>query len=699
MQKMYTPARLVVLFAAVAVLLTIFITALYTLQVHLPSRYDPGDAPPQRVITRRANITAARGNIYDRNGVLLASGSPSYNIKLDWNMLRRNPVTNDVVLNLIYAAIEEEIEHNDTFPVTRSAPFEFVANMTNAQRNRLDAYFEFHNIDPDIDVSDFLSLMRDHYNIPYTVGILDARLIIGVRYELEVRAIVGTIPSYIFASDVSTTFISYLNERGFPGVFAESTYVREYHTIYAPHIIGYVGAMTAEEFEYFRHHGYPMDAIVGKVGAELAFERELQGSNGQEVIRMTEDGTILSHEITVPPEPGNHINLTLDINLQRATEHALQTQIEIINRERIENEEDTIPGGAAVVVDVNTGEVLAAASFPTFNLTTLSEDWAILNTDPGLPMFNRITHGRYAPGSTFKMVTALAGLRHGTITRYTPINDRGVFDRYAGEDGDGFSPSCWIWRERGVGHGTLDVVQALECSCNYFFFHVADNLPGAGPVTRGYLLSEVAQEFGLGIDTGIELRENLGRLATPSVKYDLLSEGWWAADVLLASFGQGLNRFTPLQLASYTATIANRGTLNSLTILSRIYNADFDLLQEHEPEVISVIPETWALDIIHEGMVAASRGGRGTARTVFGPDNYDIIVASKTGTVQIEGQAFNDGMFVAYAPASNPEIAIAIVVEKGGSGSAIMDIARMIFDHYFVNESSFLATPYGQMIP
>jgi len=701
MQKIYTPARIVIIFIFIAILMTIFVSALYRIQVHETSRYGDHGATQQRIFTRRSTITAARGNIYDRHGVLLASGRPSYNIKLDWNVIRRNPAANEAILELIYATIDEGMTHNDTFPVTRRAPFEFVPMAENSpQRRRLEQYFDFFNIDPNIDVSDFLSWMRDHYGIDYTVGILDARLIMGVRYELEVRAIVRTMPSYIFATDVSTDFISYLNERSLLGVFTESTYVREYHTMHAPHMIGYVGAMTEAEFEHFRELGYPMDAIVGKIGAELAFEELLQGRNGQETIITTADGTVLSHEITIAPQPGHHVYLTLDLDLQRAVEQALQARIVEINLERIRDDLDTIPAGAVVVVNVNTGEVLAAASFPTFNLLTLAEDWADLQADPASPMLNRVTHGRYAPGSTFKMVTALAGFRHEVIlNRYHPINCTGVFRLWQAPDGTGFAPRCWVHRD-GVGmHGPLEFVPALEVSCNFYFLHIAHFLP-EHQRDGGYILAGVAQEFGLGVPTGIELREGTGFLASPSTVEEVLDRVWRPADTLLAGFGQGHNRFTPLQLANYTATIANGGTLNSLTFLNRVYSAEFDLIRTHETEVISVIPETEIIGIIQDGMIAASRGRRGTAGAAFGPDVLpDLVVASKTGTVQVAEQAFNDGMFVAYAPARNPEIAIAVAVEKGGSGSEVMCIARAIFDHYFTQETSFLVRPYGEMVP
>ena len=707
MQKMYTPARIAVIFVVMAVMLTVYVSALYVIQISHPMAMDENRAP-QRFLTRRTTLTAARGNIYDRNGVLLASGRPSYNIKIDWRALRAAPNPNEIVQELVYAAMDEGLTYTDTFPVTRGAPFEYVTQMTGTQRSRLDAYLEFHDLDPEITVSDLLAWMRNHYRIDYTIGILDARLIIGVRYELEIRAIVGTISPYVFVEDVDTDFISYLEERGLSGVYSDPSFVREYHTTSAPHLIGYTGAMTAEEYERFKDLGYPMDAIVGKIGSEFAFEEILHGSSGEKITRMTEDGTVVSVEVIREPEPGGHVFLTLDLDLQIVAEQALRTQIEGINVNRVqerqeridageEDEDNTILGGAVVVTNVNTGEILAAASYPTFNLTRLAEDWAFLHTDPANPMLNRATQGRYAPGSTFKMVTALAGLRNiQRITRYYPIDDTGSFDRYR-EAGEGFVANCWIFNESRVGHGPLDIVQALEVSCNYYFLQVSDWL---GPAREGaQMLADAAQEFGLGIATGLEIPENPGRLALPEVREAITGEtSWYAADTLLAGFGQGDNRFTPVQLANYAATIANGGTLYSLSFLRSVRNPDFtEELFTHEPEILNVIEETQYIDIIQEGMVAVSRGGRGTAREVF--RNYHITVASKTGTVQIEGRAYNDGVFVAYAPAENPEIAVSIVVEKGGSGSAIMDISRIIFDHYFRAESPFQAVPYGYLIP
>jgi len=702
MQKMYTPARIVVLFAVLAVALAVYISALYTVQIYDPWELDENLAP-RRFITRRTTLVAARGNIYDRNGVLLASGRPSYNIMIDWWALRAAPDASDIVHELIYAAMDEGISYTDTFPVTRGAPFEYLTNMSTVQENRLNAYFEFHNLDPEISVSDLLAWMRRHYRIDYTVGILDARLIIGVRYELEIRAIVGTISPYIFAFDVDTDFVSYIEERGLRGVYADPSFVREYHTGHASHLLGYTGAMTAEEYERYRERGYPMDATVGKVGAELAFEEFLHGSSGEQIMRMTDDGTVVSREVIREPVPGSHVSLTIDIDLQIAAEHALRSVIENLNFERVntelqedDDELELIPGGAVVVTNVHTGEILASASFPTYDLTRLAEDWVFLNTDPAFPMLNRATQGRYSPGSTFKMVTALAALRNiNVVHRYYPVDDTGVFDKYYTGPGT-FIAHCWIFGEFRVGHGPVDVVEALECSCNVYFLHVSDIFPG-GAMAGAEFLAETALEFGLGRRTGLEIPENAGQLALPEVKLEIQNERWYTADTLMAGFGQGLNRFTPVQLANYAATIGNGGTLYSLSILQKIRSPGFEDIFTQSPEVLNVIDETNYLGYIQEGMLAASRGNRGTARSVF--RSYPIPVASKTGTVQVEGRAMNDGVFVCYAPADNPEIAISIVIEKGGSGAQIMDIARIIFDHYFVTEGTFLTSAYGELVP
>jgi penicillin-binding protein 2 len=511
-----------------------------------------------------------------------------------------------------------------------------------------------------------------------------------VRYELEIRAIIQTLDPYMFAVDVSNRFISLIEERGFSGVNVERKYIREYHTSYAAHLLGYIGKMDKIDYEKYSKLDYPIAALVGKTGAERAFEHLLHGVDGERTIKTSDIGTVMDVVTTKEPEPGKHIYLTMDIRLQEAVEDALRLHIDSINTQ-IEEDSNKITGGAVVVTDVWSGEVLASASYPTFDTATLSQDFQFLDTDPTHPMLNRAAQGRYNPGSTFKMITAFAALREGIIGRWTPINDIGKYDRY-----ESYQPTCWIYRSTGHGHGPLDVVQAIQQSCNYFFIYASDRL-GSDAEGGGHALATVASEFGLGQKTGIEILESTGVLSTPEFKRKALNDGWWRADTMMTSFGQGHNLFTPLQLANYAATIANGGARYSLTLLRKTKSADFsEILYVHKPEAVNVIEEEEYVQILQEGMRAVTRTG-GTAASDF--KDYPIRVAAKTGTVQLESSDINNGVFVCYAPADNPQIAISVVVEKGVSGASITGIARSILDYYFKTETTIHAETPGELVP
>jgi len=407
-------------------------------------------------------------------------------------------------------------------------------------------------------------------------------------------------------------------------------YIREDHTEYASHLLGY-------------------DGVV------LVFDEFLRGAdiNGEQA-------------------SGQHVYLTIDLELQKVAENALREQIERVNLER--DEADVIPGGAVVVTNVNTGEILAAASYPTYEL-------------------NRFSQGTYSPGGAFKMVTTLAGFRNiiPRATRSLVIDDTGIFNKY--ED-VGMVYHCWFYNTHGLGHRELNIVQALECSCDFFFIQLTDSMMRNDQKHGARMLADAAKEFGLGIATGLEIPESEGHLPLPEAREARSGyKGWYIADTLLAGIGHGENRYTPVQLANYAATIANGGTLYSLSLLHNVKSSDYSKeVIAFKPNVRGVIEETDIIDIIQEGMLAVSRGKPGTARLVFG--DYPINVASKTGTIQVDGNPYNsfnsyndgaiiDGVFVAYAPAEKPEIAISVVLEKGGSGSAVIEISRIIFDHFF----------------
>jgi len=692
MQKLFKPFRIVLIFILMAAMMTYYVSALYRMQLYRARPVAENDMP-RTVVKRTVSLMAARGNIYDRNGVLLASGRPSYNITVnrDSVMAITPAKRNEMIHTLVYAAIDGDVQYVDTLPITRGAPFTYVSDMTKEQRRRLDRYFEYFNVDPNISESDLLAKMRKNYKIDYTVGIAEARLIIGVRYELEMRAIIDNLPPYTFAYDVSTQFVSLVEERGLIGVNIEKKYIREYYTNYATHLLGYIGQISSEDKEKYKELGYPMDALVGKTGAEYAFESLLHGVDGEQKIYSSGDtGAVMNIDTKVEPVPGKHIYLTIDIRLQEAVEDALRLHITTVNA-TIEDEDKKIPGGAVVVTDVNTGEVLASASYPTYDRATLSQDFAYMQSDQTYPMLNRAAQGIYNPGSTFKMVTAFAALRDGAIGRWSQIDDVGKYTRY-----DSPQPTCWIYQSNGHGHGPLDVVEAIQKSCNYFFVAASDRL-GNNAEEGGYALANAASEFGLGVKTGVEIPEKTGVLSSPEFVKKVLKTGWWRGDTLLTSFGQGHNQFTPLQLANYAATIANGGTRYELTMLRRIKGADFsELLYVHEPNAANVIAETEYVQILQEGMRAVTRQG-GTAWSVF--KDYPLRIAAKTGTVQSETSNVNNGVFVCYAPADKPEIAISVVVEKGVSGSAVTGVAKNILDYYFKAKTNVLTAADGELVP
>jgi len=664
-KRLVSPARLAVILLIIAALLAVYFPVLYKLQIIDGAAYTDETST---VYTARYPVSAVRGNIYDRNGVLLASSEVAYDLMVLRSAVLRSPDPNAALLGIVETAEEFGAAYTDTFPMTRSGPFEFTAAMTARQRDWLDKYFDYFKLDKGISGSDFFVWMKDHYRIGYTTPLSDARKIIGVRWELEMRVIINT-DDYIFVRNADADLIAAMLERGYPGVYAAASSRRVYHTASAAHLLGYVGAMSPDEVEEYTAKGYPMNALIGKSGAEAAFETMLRGTDGEMTVTTNAFGAVVATETTVEPKAGDNIYLTVDIGLQTAAEEALASTISEINAERA-SDEDPAEGGAIAVVDVRTGRLLAGASAPGYDISTLNENIGALNTDPLRPLFNRLTRGQYEPGSTFKMVTSLAGLDRGKITPDSTITDQGKYTKY-----EGYQPVCWIY-PYGT-HGTLNVVGALENSCNYFYYVLGDRL-GLDAI------EETAQLFGLGERTGIEIAESPGILGTADYKRDELGEPWYAADTLQTAIGQGYNRFTPLQLASYVSTIANGGTRYRVTLLDTATTHDFGtVLLRAEPEVLSVIDDTDGyLGVLRRGMRAVARTG--TASSMFG--DYRIPVAAKTGTVQSDRTKINNGVFVCYAPADDPKIAISVVVEKGGSGSSIMSAAKKVMDYYFTQE-------------
>lgn len=668
MQRFVKTSRIIILSAIVCILCAVYVSALYRLQLY-DDGSDPENISSLNTSTYYKTVTAARGDLLDRNGVPLITSRVSYNVTLSRDQILNADDPNAVLFELCETAKEFGIKYDDTFPLTDKAPFAYVT-MTDEQKDNMASYFEFFDLEDDISATDLMIWMKDHYDIPYTTSLNDAREIIGLRFELELRVIAAISP-YVFAKDADITFISALKERGIVGVDVESSYVREYKTSSAGHILGYTRLMDPDDYEYYKTLDYPMDAVIGYEGIEKAFEKYLHGVNGIVEVTTTEDGTVVSEKVVREAKSGGSVYTSLDLGLQMMAEDSLEYTVNSINKSR--TDENKVTGGAVVVEQVKTGQILASVSYPFYDPGTFSEKFTELSEAENSPLYNRAAFGEYNPGSTFKMVTGFAGLKTGFIGRYTTHFDGGVYEVY-----DDYQPRCWIYSVSGGGHGDLDIATALQNSCNVFFFWVADNI-GIDAI------GSACRDFGLGLPTGIEIDEHIGTIPSREYKESIGQGTWWPADDLVSAIGQGYNLYTPLQLANYCATIANGGTRYKLTLLNSVRSADYSaVVYENEPTVLYEIPEKEYIGYLQEGMELVAVGD-GSAQPAF--EDCAVKVGAKTGTVQSDLTDYTSGVFLCYAPAEDPEIAISIVVEKGTSGTTIMDIGRKIVDYYFARES------------
>ena len=687
MDKLVKTGRLVFLSFLLLALIVVYFATLYKLQIVEGEAYY--EASQNNIVTT-VNVTAARGNLHDRYGRVLVSNRSCSNLYINTDELFEQEDPNAVILELCRTVLACGDTYIDEFPVTMTAPFEYT-EMSSVQRVCLDGYLENAGLSPDASAVELMAWCRDRYKIADTYTSEETRIIAGIRYELNMRYIVKT-SDYVFSEDISIDCITALMESGIPGFTVDTSYIREYNTIYAAQLLGYTGYLDETDYDKYKALGYKLNAKVGKEGAEYAFEKYLHGTDGEAKITSTASGTITSTVYTKEPQPGNQTYLTIDIGMQETAEQSLSAFITATNEERREaiaeemmlyGEAKTqlISGGSVAVVQVGTGEPLTLASYPSFNPSTMLEDYdELLADEVGAPLVNRALSGLYAPGSTFKPCVAIAGLASGKISTGTTIYDNVTFDKYADA---GYAPKCWST----ISHGDCNVTRAICVSCNYFFYQLGDWL-------QIDALNKYAKMFGLGEATGIELPENTGHMASPEYKASLYKADdfdgqWFLGDTLSASIGQSVSQFTPLQVANYIATVAGGGKRYSCSILKSVRSFDYsENVYEREPEVLSEIDtaqENW--DAVRLGMWQGGNTPEGTGYTVFG--NYPYCeVATKTGTAQMGDKKMNNAIFVCYAPYDDPEIAICVVVEKGAAGSAIAEIAKDVLDYYFAFKQS-----------
>ena len=656
-------------------------------------------------LSRVTSVEAARGSIVDRSGNELAGVRTEYSIEIFKTNIA-NDELNETILRLVNLLNDYQISYTDTFPI-KINPFEFTI-----ADDELAKWKTKYKIPEDAGAEEAFYKFKDKYEISDD-NVEDIRKIISIRYKITTTGYSAT-KSITIAKDVNEEIVAQISERNseFPGISISADAVRTYLTgSMAAHVIGYTGKINEDEYKANKDI-YDSDDIIGRTGIEYVFESYLKGKDGEKQVDMSVDGTITGEYISKEAVAGSDIVLTIDSNLQKVTETALENCINKIKSGGFSQTYDA-KGGAAVVMNVNTGEVLATASNPTYEPEWFvggisKEHWQYLSTNEAHPQLNKAIQAAYEPGSTFKMITAIAGLESGAITTKEKINDVGVYRKYKG-----YSPECWYYTSYHRGHGYLNVTQALQHSCNYFFYEVGDRI-GVDTIAK------YALHFGLGKKTGIELpSEAAGTVASTETKSKLTNgQAWYPGDTLPAAIGQSYNNFTPMQIAKYISSIANGGTVVKPTIIKTILNSDGTEVPREEIEKytneklgientddgIQINPEN--INVAKEGMRMATSEAGGTAYNIF--KNFQVEVAGKTGSAEAGKDSNNndlvDAWFVCFAPFENPEVAVVVMIENGGHGNYAAEVARDVLTQYFgMNETTEVnenvqAVPYTEEI-
>lgn len=662
----------------VILLICLIFIKLFNLQVVNGVTYR---AQSENKLLRSHTITATRGEITDRFGRPLVTSRMGFDL-IAYKEYIEDEKLNQLILDTVNILEKYEASYYDTLPISENGEFIF-----NSPDYSAESDFKKNNdFDKNMSAKEILNELIKRYEIDGKYTKTEKRKIAGIRFEMELRSFNSSTP-YTIATDVPIEVVSYIREQGnkFMGIDVSVEPIRiNVNGSVASHILGRVGRIYKEEYVVLKNKGYGMNDTLGKDGIEKIMEDYLKGKDGVQNIEQSIDGRTMKVLETKEATPGNNVILTLDLELQKIAENSLAKTIQDMSS----NPESLgASAGAVVVVDVNNGEILAIASYPTFNQNTFNEDYKELLENDAKPMWNRAISGTYAPGSTFKMLTAVAALESGVTTRYEVINDLGVYKYY---ESSNYTPKCWIYTDTGRTHGNQTVVQAIENSCNYYFYEVGRRM---GIDT----LAEYGKKFGLGEYTGIELSgESKGIFASRAYR-DKINSIWYPGDTLQASIGQSDHLFTPIQLANYVATLANGGTRYKLHLIKEVKSGiNSKTIYKNEPEIVEKIEiNKENYKAIIEGMQAVSETG--TASNVFA--GYSIPVGGKTGTASVPTGTAN-ALFVAVAPLDNPQIAIAIVVEHGGHGNYVAPIAKNIISYYMqLDATTETANPKNTLIP
>lgn len=660
-----------VVYFILALIAAVFVVRLVSLQLAEGAEYR--EQSEKRTMKTR-EIQAPRGDIYDRYGRVLVTNKMSNSIIIQKVRGKSEKDVNAVIKNLCTVAERYSYYVSNTFPIGlwEGNVYFLFEEAENAPRENEKEWKKKYEIPEDATPDEALDFFAEKYSVEETDREWKLK-IASTRYEMELRDFSYT-NDFLFAENISMDMITAIKEQpaAFPGVEISSEATRDYKYPYtATHILGRVGKISPEELETMRGDGYKITSVVGKQGIEKYAEEYLRGIDGTAGVEQTKEGRSVAETTIDEASPGENVTLTIDLDLQREAEQAIYDTILSIRT----NAEDAAEGlyadsGAAVAVDVHTGEVLALASYPTYDINTFNENYANLLNDESRPLFNRATGGLYSPGSTFKMTVAAAALEEGVITTDDIIFDKGKYTFYKD-----YQPECWIYRQNGLSHGAENVVGALRDSCNYFFYDVGRRLT----IEK---IKEYAEKFGFGELTEIEIpnEEYEGVIASPENR-EANGGTWYPGDVLQAAIGQSDTLATPVQLASYAAMLANGGTRYKLHLIKSISDQSGKVVKTAEPEVVSAVKLS---DETYDAITLAMRKvvSEGTGAEAF--KGCIVDVAAKSGSAQM-GQ-YTNGIYVAYAPYDDPQIAVAVVMERSGGGNDAAPVARRIIEKYFGGE-------------
>lgn len=616
--------------------------------------------------TYTVQIPAARGDIVDRNGNQLVTNRQGNSIILDATVFPSaddNEARNTIILNLINLFEKNGEEYVQHLPLKANSNGQ-IGFLTNDDLDEKDIATmkseNMLNLQPYATAQNCFDAVVEKYGLE-KYDPITAIKIANIRYELTLMMFSYNTPVTI-AEDVSQNTVAAVkdNTEMYKGADVRTVAYREYvDSTIAPHILGTVRKINAEEYEKHKDEGYKITDEIGESGIEYAMEKYLRGTDGEMTITKNSDGTI-TREVTKPPIQGDTVVLTIDIGLQKVAQDNLKAVCDKVDANS--------SAGAVVVEDVNTGELLAAASYPTYDLADYYEKYDQLIKDKRNPLWSRFALGTYAPGSTFKPAVACAALEEGVITKDTEFKCSGTMKFY--------DQTLQCLHQKA--HGNENVAEAIRDSCNIFFYKTSLEIG----INK---MNEYCSMLGFGEKTGVEIPESKGVLAGRTEREN--AGGYWnLGDTVHAAIGQSDNLFTPLQLANYCSTIANGGTRYEAHFVKSVISKSNNAISYKEPKVAENTGFSKAtLSTVQGGMRDVAKSG--APSRIF--DKLNVNLAAKTGTsqVKVKGQDRNNGFLITYGPYENPEIAVSSVVELAGSGTETAALTSSVYNYYFADNS------------